>query len=84
MWTKNIIAWSIPDMPKFLHRLMQRENYITNEVIMERELDRAKKIGGACVCACVCVRVCVCACEGERDEDSRNHDCIISIHRRFS
>jgi len=45
MWTKNVIAWSIPDMPKFLRRLMQRENYITNEVIMERELDRAKKIG---------------------------------------
>merc|ERR1711915_622498 len=45
MWTKSIIAWSIPDMPKYLRRLMQRENYITNEVIMHHELERARKVG---------------------------------------
>jgi hypothetical protein len=46
MWTRNVIAWLIPDMPKALRNLMKRENYITNEVVMHHELERARRVGG--------------------------------------
>ena len=40
----SIISWLIPDMPAILREQIRRENYITNEIILRTELQRAQGI----------------------------------------
>jgi hypothetical protein len=39
----NVIRWMIPDIPKKLQEEIGREQYLTNELIMEQELQRSKE-----------------------------------------
>ncbi|XP_076338167.1 anoctamin 1 isoform X2 [Tachypleus tridentatus] len=41
----TFIRWLIPDVPKSLKLRIRHENYITNEMIIEQELRRAKDLG---------------------------------------
>ena len=38
----SAIAFLIPDMPRKLRMMVQREAYLTNEIVVKTELDRAK------------------------------------------
>ncbi|KAG8227804.1 hypothetical protein J437_LFUL006218 [Ladona fulva] len=42
-----LVQWLIPDIPKSLHEKIRREAYLTNEIIIRRETERALS-GGAC------------------------------------
>ncbi|XP_070190756.1 anoctamin-4-like isoform X3 [Littorina saxatilis] len=37
----SLISWLIPDMPTMLREQIRRENYITNEIVLRTELQRA-------------------------------------------
>ncbi|CAH1800011.1 unnamed protein product [Owenia fusiformis] len=39
--TTSIIAWLIPDVPRKLQEQVKRESYVTNEIIIQTELERA-------------------------------------------
>ncbi|XP_013794469.1 anoctamin-1-like [Limulus polyphemus] len=41
----TLIRWLIPDVPMSLKLQIRHENYITNEMIIEQELRRAKELG---------------------------------------
>jgi len=40
----SLIAWLIPDVPEKLKLLMRREVYITNEIVLKTELQRARGV----------------------------------------
>lgn len=37
-----VIRWCIPDIPLKLKEKIQRERYVTNEIIIEQETNQAK------------------------------------------
>lgn len=41
--TKMILCWVIPDIPRTLRQNMRQHAYLTNELIMQQELARAKQ-----------------------------------------
>lgn len=40
----SLMAWLIPDIPALLKEQIRRETYITNEIILRTELQRAQGI----------------------------------------
>lgn len=41
-----VVAWAIPDVPRKLGDRIQREEYVTREIIIEHELERAASVRG--------------------------------------
>lgn len=39
-----LVRWAIPDMPAELRDKIRREAYITNEIIIKQEAERAQKL----------------------------------------
>lgn len=40
-----LLRWLIPDVPRTLRQHIRQHAYLTNELIMQQELQRAKELG---------------------------------------